>query len=53
MSSAGSDPDAKNIGEQAPGNQPDGSYYNLFPESSQPGLFGGQYADMMAMRPSA
>ena len=40
MSSTGSDPD-----EYTPGNQADGSYYNLFPESSQPGLIGGQYAD--------
>ena len=43
MSSIGSDPD-----EYAPGNQLDGSYYNLFPDSSQPGLLGGQYADMQA-----
>ena len=43
MSEVGSDPN-----DQTPGNQPDGSYYNLFPDSSQPGLLGGQYATMMA-----
>ena len=37
MSGIGSDPD-----EYAPGNQPDGVFYNLFPESPQPGLLGGQ-----------
>jgi len=46
MSSIGSEPD-----DQAPGNQPDGSFYNLFPDSSQPGLLGGQYATMMASAP--
>jgi hypothetical protein len=46
MSSIGSDPD-----EYTPGNQPDGSYYNLYPTSPEPGLFGGQYADMQANSP--
>jgi hypothetical protein len=45
MSGTGGDP------EEASGNHADGSYYNLFPESSQPGLFGGQYAEMMANAP--
>jgi hypothetical protein len=47
MSSVGNDPD-----EYTPGNQADGSYYNLFPESPRPGLIGGQYADMQAGSPA-
>ena len=47
MSDIGSDPD-----EYAPGNQPDGSYYNPFPDSSQPGLFGGQFANLQVNAPA-
>jgi hypothetical protein len=31
-----------------PNDQPDGSWYNLFPDSSQPGLIGGQFASQQA-----
>ena len=46
MSGPGGDPD-----EYTPGDQPDGSYYNPFPNSAQPGLLGAQYAQMMANTP--
>ena len=46
MSEIGGDPD-----QYAPGNQPDGSYYNPFP-SPQPGLFGGMYADAQPNAPA-